>query len=145
MVERPARRMPGRLLPNEEWFYAEDAGPSRWLNVVVHSEGDAGRIVTGVRETVHAMGVTIGSTTFDRVAYDSDADVLYLSVGDPGDAVRFEESSEGHALRYDDQGRFVGITIVNARLLLDREGAIVVTPPQLRVEADELGSALVAA
>ncbi len=28
-VERPARRMPGRL-PNEEWFYAEDAGPSHW-------------------------------------------------------------------------------------------------------------------
>lgn len=91
------------------------------------------------------MSVTIGPITFDRVSYDDEADVLYLSVGDPGDAVRFEESAEGHALRYDGQGRLVGITIVNARHLLDREGAIVVSPPQLRVEADELGPALVAA
>lgn len=39
----------------------------------------------------------------------------------------------------------VGITIVNARWLLDRDGAIVVTPPQLRVEADGLAEALAAA
>lgn len=91
------------------------------------------------------MTVTIGSITFDRVSYDREADVLYLSVGDPSLAVRFEESAEGHALRYDGQERLVGITIVNARELLDRGGAIVVTPPQLRVEADELAAALVAA
>ena len=91
------------------------------------------------------MSVTIGPITFDRVSYDSEADVVYLSVGDPSLAARFEESAEGHALRYDEQGRLVGITLVNARQLLEREGAIVVTPPQLRVDADELGPALVAA
>jgi len=90
------------------------------------------------------MSVTIGPTTFDRVSYDREVDVLYLSVGDPRLAVRLDESAEAHALRYDEQGRLVGITIVNAQDLLDREGAIVVTPPQLRVEADELGSALAA-
>jgi YD repeat-containing protein len=91
------------------------------------------------------MNVTIGETTFDRVSYDVEADVLYLGVGDPRDAARFEESAEGHALRYDAHGRLVGMTIVNARALLDRDGAIVVTPPQLRVEPDELAGALVAA
>lgn len=99
----------------------------------------------GVCTTVYAMSITIGPTTFDRVSYDGEADVLYRSVGDPGIAVGFEESAEGHALRYDEQGRLVGITIVSARYLLEREGAIVVTPPQLRVEADEIGPALVAA
>ncbi len=28
------------------------------------------------------MSVTVGETTFDRVDYDADADVLYLHVGD---------------------------------------------------------------
>jgi YD repeat-containing protein len=51
------------------------------------------------------MSVTIGTTTFDRGSYDRGADVLYLSVGDPSTTARFEESAEGHALRYDDEGR----------------------------------------
>ena len=91
------------------------------------------------------MTFTIGSVTFDRVSYDRDADVLYLSVGDPAQAVDFDESAEGHALRYDADGRLVGLTIVGASELLDRDGAIVVTPPQLRVERDELAPVLTAA
>ena len=39
--------------------------------------------------------------------YDGDADVLYLHVGDPAAAVEFEESPEGHALRYDAGGHLV--------------------------------------
>ena len=91
------------------------------------------------------MTITVGSITFDHVSYDRDADVLYLSVGDPAEAVDFDESAEGHALRYDADGRLVGITIVNARRLLEREGAIVVTPPQLQVNGDELADVLTAA
>ena len=91
------------------------------------------------------MSVTIGSVTFDRVSYDRDADVLYLSVGDPARAVDFDESAEGHALRYDADGRLVGLTIVGARPLLELDGAILVTPPQLRVERDELAAVLAAA
>ncbi len=49
---------------------------------------------------------------FDTVHYDPDADVLYLSIGGPERAVDFEESPEGHALRYDEDGDLVGITIV---------------------------------
>ena len=38
------------------------------------------------------MSVTIADTTFDRVRYDDDADVLYLHNGDPVEAVEFDES-----------------------------------------------------
>jgi YD repeat-containing protein len=91
------------------------------------------------------MTLTIGSVTFDHISYDRDADVLYLSVGDPATAVDFDESAEGHPLRYDGEGRLVGITIVGASTLLEREGEVVVTPPQLRVERDELAAVLAAA
>ena len=39
----------------------------------------------------------------------------------------------------------VGLTIVGAWRLVERNGAIVVTPPQLRVERDELAAVLAAA
>ena len=91
------------------------------------------------------MTVTVGSITFDQVTYDRQADVLYLSVGNPAEAVDFDESAEGHALRYDADGRLVGLTIVGARRLLEGDGAIVVTPPQLRVERDDLAAVLAAA
>lgn len=76
------------------------------------------------------MSITIGSTTFDRVSYDSDGDVLYLHVGDPSSAVDFDESPEGHALRFDGAGRLVGVTIVNARRLLQQGDPITITVPQ---------------
>jgi uncharacterized protein YuzE len=91
------------------------------------------------------MTLTVGSVTFDRVSYDRDADVLYLSVGDPSRAVDFDESAEGYALRFDGEGRLVGLTIVGASELLERDSEIVVTPPQLRVERDELAAVLAAA
>ena len=91
------------------------------------------------------MSISVGTITFDRVSYDREADVLYLSAGDPALAVGFDESREGHALRYDADGKLVGLTIVNARRLLEQDGGIVVTPPQLRVDGDELAAALAAA
>ena len=50
------------------------------------------------------MTVQIGNLTFDRVRYDAEGDVLYLHRGDPSDAVDFDASPEGHALRFDRQG-----------------------------------------
>lgn len=44
-VREPDKRLPGRQ-DGEEWFYLAGAGPSRWLKVVVHYEGERGRIVT---------------------------------------------------------------------------------------------------
>jgi YD repeat-containing protein len=90
------------------------------------------------------MSVTIGGVVFDRVSYDREADVMYLHVGDPRRAVEFDESAEGHALRYDAHGHLVGVTIVNARRLLDLEGRVTLTGPELpwHVEADDLAEAL---
>lgn len=45
-VAVPARRVAAPRWPGEEWFYARDIGPSRWLKVVVLYEQGAGRILT---------------------------------------------------------------------------------------------------
>lgn len=90
------------------------------------------------------MTVRLAGIEFERVVYDSESDVLYLHVGDPADAADFGESPEGHALRYGANGSLVGITIVNARWLLDNDGKIVVTLPEMRIEADDLDAVLVA-
>ena len=54
------------------------------------------------------MTITIGSFTFDNVFYDAEVDVLYLHKGDPSSAVAFDESPEGHALRFDAAGSWSG-------------------------------------
>jgi YD repeat-containing protein len=75
--------------------------------------------------------------------YDDDADVLYLHAGDPATAVEFDESPEGHALRYDAQGRLVGVTIVNARWLLEQGEQVTITLPQpIQVDRDALAAAI---
>jgi uncharacterized protein YuzE len=89
------------------------------------------------------MTVTIGHTTFDRVSYDADGDVLYLHVGAPANAVDFDESPEGHHLRFDADGRLIGVTIVNAKWLLERDGKITLTVPErVEVGPDALAPAL---
>lgn len=78
----------------------------------------------------------IATIDFDTAHYDRDADVLYLSVGDPSRAVDFDESPEGHALRYDENGDLIGITIVGARKLVDEHRDIHVEAPfTLRADA----------
>ena len=92
------------------------------------------------------MTITIGSAIFDNVFYDADVDVLYLHVGDPATAVDFDESPEGHALRFDGAGRLVGATIVGAKSLIDREGEITITLPEIvHVDSDTVTPALVSA
>jgi len=92
------------------------------------------------------MSVKIGNLTFDRVRYDAEADVLYLHRADPKDAVELDASPEGHALRFNAEGELIGVTIVNARWLLEHEGAVKITiPEEVRLPPDELRDALVAA
>ncbi len=90
------------------------------------------------------MSVTIGDLVFDHVSYDATGDVLYLHVGEPQPAAEAEETPEGHAVRYDAHGQIVGLTIVNARWLLERNQPITVTlpQPQLRADARELAAAV---
>ena len=92
------------------------------------------------------MTITIGSTTFENVDYDAEVDVLYLHKGDPSTAVDFDESPEGHALRFDGDGNLVGVTIVGAKALIDDEGEIKITLPEVvHVASDMVAPALLTA
>jgi len=82
------------------------------------------------------MTVRIANIDFHRVDYDADADVLYLAAADPSEAVEFDETPEGHALRFAAGGRLVGITIVNARKLIEQDGGVRITLPEVIAAAD---------
>jgi uncharacterized protein YuzE len=89
------------------------------------------------------MSVTITGITFDRIEYDADADVLYLHVGDPSRAVDYDETPEGHAVRFGSKGELVGLTLVRPKRLLEQEGELRITiPAPSVVAADDLMSAL---
>lgn len=109
---------------------------------------DLEQIITAFPQTndpVWAMTdrtITIGETTFDHVDYDRDADVLYLSIGEPRPAAQTYGTPEGHAVRYDPDGRIIGITLVNANLLLDRGDIHVTVPQVVDVQRDELKLAI---
>jgi uncharacterized protein YuzE len=79
----------------------------------------------------------VATIDFDTAHYDRDADVLYLSVGDPTRAVDFDETAEGHALRYDEHGDLIGITIVGARKLVDEHRDVHIQAP-VTLSADVL-------
>lgn len=87
--------------------------------------------------------VTIADIEFDRIEYDADADVLYLHVSDPSRAVDYDETPEGHAVRFDGDGDLVGLTLVHPKQLLERDGELRVTMPvPSAVPAAELAPAL---
>jgi uncharacterized protein YuzE len=95
--------------------------------------------------------VRIGSYEFDSVIYDADVDVLYLRRGTPRSARETLASPEGHAIRLDEAGEIIGITVVSAKWLTERDGQITVTVPEstcaverLEAPAEELASALAA-
>jgi uncharacterized protein YuzE len=90
--------------------------------------------------------VTIGNLDFDRVRYDAEGDVLYLHRADPKEAVDFDGSPEGHHLRFNAAGELIGVTIINAKWLLDNEGKIVLTvPKRIEVGPEALNDAFDAA
>jgi hypothetical protein len=79
---------------------------------------------------MEGLNVRVGPLVFDNGFYDDEGDVLYLSIGLPQPA-EGEETPEGHALRFaPGTQRIVGLTILNARWLLERDGRLVVTLPE---------------
>jgi uncharacterized protein YuzE len=80
------------------------------------------------------MTVRVGGYEFDDVAYDADADVLYLHRGEPKPAAETLATPEGHAVRFDASHRVMGITIVNIKWLAERDGQITISIPE-RIEA----------
>ena len=92
------------------------------------------------------MSVHVGTYEFDHVSYDADGDVLYLRRGEKQAAADTFATPEGHAVRLDERGEVIGITIVNAKWLLDRDGGLSITvPSRMETDAGELAQALAAA
>jgi len=89
------------------------------------------------------MTVKINGISFDRAKYDADGDVLYLARGAANEAADAVLTPEGHGVRYDDSGEVIGVTIINAKWLLERDGHLTITLRRpVRVEAEELAAAL---
>jgi uncharacterized protein YuzE len=92
---------------------------------------------------MESMNITIDGLVFDRADYDADGDVLYLARGESNEAADAALTPEGHGVRYDDDGQVIGVTIINARRLLDRDGHLMITlPHEVRVDARDLAGAL---
>lgn len=69
--------------------------------------------------------------------------MLYLSIGRPWAADNERGTPEGHAVRYGPTGEIIGVTLVNAKRLLERDGELRITiPERLRVEGRGLAEAL---
>jgi uncharacterized protein YuzE len=91
------------------------------------------------------VNITIGPLSFDHADYDADSDVLYLHVGEPQPG-EGEETPEGHVVRYAaGTNRVVGLTVLGARRILDRDGHLAVTVPEtVETSAEDLAPALAA-
>jgi len=81
------------------------------------------------------VSIQIGGRNFEHATYDEEGDVLYLSNGEPRAAASTYGTPEGHAVRFDDRGNLIGMTIVNARWLSSRGEEIVITVSQGQIEA----------
>jgi uncharacterized protein YuzE len=89
------------------------------------------------------MTIRIGDHEFDDVSYDVDGDVLYLHQGKPVAAAETFGTPEGHAVKFDSDGDVIGLTIVNAKWLVERDGQITITiPERIETAASVLASAL---
>lgn len=85
------------------------------------------------------MSLRAGPYTFTHVTYDAPSDVLYAALDAPVPGDR-EPTPEGHVLRYDERGRFVGVSLLNPRRQLEREGAVFLSLPsgeRVRVQGAE--------
>jgi uncharacterized protein YuzE len=91
------------------------------------------------------VNITIGPLSFDHAGYDPDNDVLYLHVGEPQEG-EGEETPEGHVVRYaPGTSRIVGLTVLGARRVLERDGRLSVTVTDtVETTADQLAPALAA-
>lgn len=91
------------------------------------------------------VNIRIGSVTFDLADYDAEGDVLDLHVGKPKEA-EGEETPEGHVLRFaPGTQRIVGLTVLGAQAILDRDGELRITIPEsVKASANDLAPALAA-
>lgn len=74
------------------------------------------------------MAIRVGPHTFPYVTYDGPSDVLYARQDRSGSVAR-RSTPEGDYLTFDADGRFNGITVMEPRERLERDGAVYVTTP----------------
>lgn len=86
------------------------------------------------------MTVRFGDFEFDHVVYDDRADVLYLSAGPPREPAHQEATPDGHLVRYDENDRVIGLTVVNAKWLVERDGKVEI---RIHVGGEDLAPALI--
>jgi uncharacterized protein YuzE len=93
------------------------------------------------------VSIHIGDHVFDRARYDEVADVLYLTAGEDQSGAKTYGTPEGHAIRLGESGQIVGLTIVNAGWLAERDREVVVSWPQQQVtiSARDVGAAVIGA
>ena len=90
-----------------------------------------------------AVHVKINGLVFDRASYDAAGDVLDLARGETTQASYAALTPEGHGIRYDSDGHIIGVTIINPRWLLDRDGHVTITlPHKVLVAGGDLPGAL---
>lgn len=75
------------------------------------------------------MTVAFGDIILDKIDYDRDADVLYLSISGATPVER-EETEEGHVLRFDANGKVCGVTIIGLSRYEDDQGNVHVSLPR---------------
>lgn len=96
----------------------------------------------GVSAKRVASSVKIGGIVFDNCEYDAEGDVLYVNVGDPGDAVAWIGTAEGDGTSHGPDGNLIGMTILNARMRFEQDGAIELTLPEHTVRVTDVGGVL---
>ncbi len=69
------------------------------------------------------MRVTIGDYEFDRVDYDERNDVLCLRAVAWHEIASAAATPEGHVVGFDERGDVTGMTLVNAKWLIDATGS----------------------
>ncbi|HSI79672.1 MAG TPA: DUF2283 domain-containing protein [Solirubrobacterales bacterium] len=87
------------------------------------------------------MALRAGPYTFRYVTYDAASDMLYAGFEPQRRQGKRERTPEDDFLRFDEEGRFIGIILVNPGERLDREGQVQVTLPsgdRARVQGLEL-------
>ena len=90
------------------------------------------------------MNITVAGITFDHHHYDPRGDVLYLNIGEPRAEAHGLQTPEGHGVHYDENWAVIGLTLLNVRWTLERDGELTLTWPPTRVGEDQLNGALAA-
>lgn len=92
------------------------------------------------------INLRLGSIVFDYADYDAEYDILYLRVGEP-EPSEAEDTPEGHSIHYAmGTNRIVALTMSSPRYILEHEGRLTVTFPEV-VETrshEEMADALAA-